>query len=110
MTPTQNDRVAKMLRAAGRRGLTQLDLDGPTPDGGKPIRRLASRINDLRARGYEIDSTGRRNRMAVYRLISEPVPVSEAEPAAAPQEGAQLFDVARRARPASPYDDVWGES
>ena len=69
---TQNERVAALLRQAGRCGLQQQDVDGPVLDGGPPIRRLASRISDLRDRGWMIDASARRSKMAVYRLISEP--------------------------------------
>jgi len=69
---TQNERVAALLRQAGRRGLQQIDVDGLVLDGGPPIRRLASRITDLRARGWVIDSSARRSKMAVYRLVAEP--------------------------------------
>jgi len=81
---TQNERVAALLRQAARRGLTQLDADGPVLDGGPPIRRLASRISDLRDRGWVIDSSARRSKMAVYRLIAEP-----AAPAQQPARPAQ---------------------
>jgi len=66
MTPTQNDRALKMLRSAGRRGITQLDADALP----KPIRRLASRINDLRTAGYLIATPGRRHKMVVYVLVA----------------------------------------
>jgi hypothetical protein len=67
---TQCERVDVLLRRAGRHGVTQLDADSPF-DGGPPIRRLASRIRDLRERGYVIESTGRRNKLAVYILVSK---------------------------------------
>lgn len=70
---SQNERVLRMLRFAGSRGLTQLEMDVPTLGGG-PVRRLASRINDLRDAGYVITTIGRRNKMAVYRLDREPAP------------------------------------
>jgi len=69
---TQNERVAALLRRAGRRGLQQIDVEGPVLDGGPPIRRLASRINDLRGHGWVIDSSARRAKMAVYVALSEP--------------------------------------
>jgi hypothetical protein len=71
-----------------RRGITQVDFDSPTIDGREPIRRVASRIDELRAAGYRIDSRGRRHRMAVYVLLGEPgvaAPASsEVDAAAAP--------------------------
>src|SRR4051794_954643 len=78
---TQNERIVRMLRSTGDRGITQLDVDAPTLDGGTPIRRLASRINELRDAGYVINTHARRNKMAVYRLESEP---EQARPAAEP--------------------------
>ena len=106
---TQNDRVGRMLRRAGRHGISQTDFDGPhTADGGPPVRRLASRIADVRALGYEIDSTGRRNRMAVYRLISEPGRVADpvASPAGDAAPGALFEAPAPKPRSAIFGDDV----
>jgi hypothetical protein len=110
---TQNARLLAALRDRGPEGITQLDFDGYSAavfDGGKPIRRLASRINDLRNDGYEITSRALPNRIAVYvlkgsapegmRLRAVPEPEPE------PERTASLFDVApvetRRAR--GPYD------
>jgi hypothetical protein len=71
-TPTQVHRVAKQLRLAGKRGITQVDFDVPALDGYPPIRRLASRISDLRDRGWRIDSSTRRLGMSRYVLQHEP--------------------------------------
>lgn len=79
-TPTQEQRVAKALRFAGSRGITQIDFDPPALDGLAPIRRLASRINDLRDKGWKIDSTGRRLGMARYVLNSEPERLESSDP------------------------------
>lgn len=76
-TPTQVHRVARALRFAGARGITQADFDPPALDGLPPIRRLASRINDLRDAGWKIDSRGRRLGMARYVLVTEPNAESE---------------------------------
>ena len=106
--PTQRQRVGDALRKHRRRGVSQLDFDGyPTIDGLPPIRRLASRIDELRQAGWRIDSGTRRNRMSVYISLGEPEPIAEAEPAAAPQEGAQLFEApAPKPRSAIIGDDV----
>jgi hypothetical protein len=44
-------------------------------DGGAPITRLASRIDELRKPGHQIENAGRRQRVVVYRLTSLPAPV-----------------------------------
>lgn len=66
-TATQVERVAELLRRAGRRGITQIDADALH----KPIRRLASRVRDLRNAGYVIETRGRRHKLAVYVLVAE---------------------------------------
>lgn len=71
--PSQADRVLRALRHAGGYGVTQLDFDVPTIDGGAPIRRVASRVHELRTRGYAIVVRGRRRKMAVYVLTGLPV-------------------------------------
>lgn len=63
---TQCQRVARALTNAGAAGVTQLDFDAPT-DGGRPIRRLASRVADLRSDGYRIDT--RRDRTGLARYV-----------------------------------------
>lgn len=95
--PTQCERVLRALSAAGRHGVSQLDFDPPACDGRAPVRRLASRIADLRADGHRIDSTQRRSGMALYRLVGSPE-----EPAEAPR-GPQ------EERPAASLADVVGE-
>jgi hypothetical protein len=69
---TQAQRVARAFRRVGPRGITQLDFDAPTIDGRAPIRRVASRVAELRDAGYVIRSDGRRQLMAVYVLVHEP--------------------------------------
>ena len=69
-----NQRVLRMLTNAGPKGITVADVDGSGPilDGGRAIKRLAARINDLRNAGHTITTTMRsRNgvRWAVYTLI-----------------------------------------
>ncbi len=97
-TPSQRHRVARALRLAGSRGLTQVDFDAPALDGHPPIRRLASRINDLRATGWVIDSSGRRLGMARYVLVREPA--RQADPAAVPDDRALFDDGIGQAPPA----------
>lgn len=71
---TQRDRVLAALRRAGRRGVTPIDFQAPhVVDGGTPIIRLASRILELRERGYRIDSR-RDAGVARYVLVEEGKP------------------------------------
>jgi hypothetical protein len=90
---TQHARVLAMLRRAGHRGITQLDADALP----KPIRRLASRVHDLRAIGYTIETRARRQMMAVYVLVGEPSPPPPLAPPGADQP--ELFDRAIGAPP-----------
>jgi hypothetical protein len=65
---TQNDRVLVALERAGRRGVRTTDFLGPqVVDGGTPILRLPSRINDLRDAGHRI-RTLRGGKVARYVL------------------------------------------
>jgi hypothetical protein len=71
MKLTQNDRVLAALKQAGPRGITELDFEAPrVTDGGKPIRRLAARIFDLRLRGLPVEPNGERDGLTVYVLKS----------------------------------------
>ena len=105
--PTQTQRILAALRAAGPRGITQLDFDTQPVDGGKPIRRVASRITELRDAGHLIDSSGRRFKMAVYVLVedAEGVPVVAApEPAASTQPTSLFAEVQPLHSPRSAFD------
>ena len=69
---TDKERVLRRLRAG--HDVSPLDFDATTDavvDGGKPIKRVAARINELRDEGHQIDTVGRRNRCALYRLIRD---------------------------------------
>lgn len=104
--PTQLERVARALLRHGH--VSQLDFDSPTIDGLPPIRRVASRILDLRDAGWKINSHERRNAMAVYRLVSRPAtPDSPGslEPGLSAPAPAVLFEPPAP-RPAGPYDDL----
>lgn len=50
-----------------------------TPDGGKPILRVAARIKDLKDEGYPVQRTGTRNACAVYRKVTAEVGGSPGE-------------------------------
>ena len=105
--PTQLERVARALERYGH--VSQLDMDAPTIDGLPPIRRVASRILELRDAGWTIDSHERRNAMAVYRLRSRPekdwVPGSTLSAGRPDAPSGALFDPPAP-RPAGPYDDL----
>jgi len=105
---TQNQRVEEAVRLAGRRGISQLYADQGLGTG-PPIRRLASRINDLRHRGFEIETLrGASHRMAVYRLICAPEPQRNAPAAPRPSEQGPTVLFEPPPSPRSPYD-VWGD-
>lgn len=100
--PTQNDRLLAALRHAGPSGLTRIDFMPPhVCDHGEPIINIPGRINNLRNKGYEIDSSGTRHGCAVYVLREREAPVAVAP---APDETSTLFDPAVTHRPLSPYD------
>lgn len=110
---TGTERVLEAMRQRGSTGITTLDFDGPTIDGGAPIRRLAARIEELRKRGHIIDSTQRRHKLAVYVLKNSPASVSTGSVGlggpsmiadAGPVETPALFDPVVTHRPLSPYD------
>ena len=67
---TQKERVLKSLKAAGARGITQVDWTGSsgTPDGGPPITRVAARILDLSQDGHTIVKGSIRDKCRVYKL------------------------------------------
>ena len=68
---TQVDRVLAAVTRAGARGITAVDFAAPDViDGGKPIMRVAARINDIRNDGIAIVTDGERNGCAVYKLAS----------------------------------------
>lgn len=105
---SQNDRVLAALRRAGRFGITQVDFSLPDViDGGKPINRVAARINDLGNAGHVIGKRGTRNRCAVYVLkasgVSPTVPAASALDRGA---AGTLFDPADTHVPAGAYDEI----
>lgn len=107
--PTQAQRVLDALRRAGERGIVTIDFLAPTIDGGAPILRLPSRIDELRQRGHVIDTVQKRP-VARYVLrgdvvTSSPTTASEdVSPVNVEPEQAQLVDAEACRPPASPYD------
>jgi len=66
---TDRDRIRRHLEAGHT--VCVLDWDGSadsTPDGAKPIKRVAARIEELRAEGLRIVNGPKRNRCATYLL------------------------------------------
>ena len=71
---TQKQRVLRALERQQGLGVKTTDFDaGQVIDGGKPIRRLAARIGELRDEGYTIRSTTR-NGICTYTLIPRTEP------------------------------------
>lgn len=69
MTPlTQNQRVLKLLQERRERGVTQADFLPPAVQG-RPVARLAARVQDLRNNGHDIVTVRRPGQYAVYRLV-----------------------------------------
>jgi hypothetical protein len=117
---TQRDRVLAALRHAGPAGLTQVDFLGPQVcDHGKPITRVAARVNELRDQGFTISSGGTRHGCAVYVLKEQPSATTvSADPKGSPMDAAvvaegtpelissRLFDPVALSRPLGAYDDI----
>jgi hypothetical protein len=101
--PTQNERVACAGMAAERRGIDQSQFLAPNvKDGRGQITRLASRIADLRAAGYRIQTKGRRHGFRVY--VFEAAPPTSPSPDL-PALDPELFErPVGAAPPLSPYD------
>lgn len=66
---TQRDRVLRLLKQRAGEGITQADFDGPTADGGPPVRRLAARVEELRKAGHVITSSKDSSKFARYSLV-----------------------------------------
>lgn len=113
---TQRDRVLSALRHAGPTGLTQVDFLGPQVcDKGKPITRVAARVNELRDQGFTITSSGTRHGCAVYVLKEDGASAALGGPsccgiADAPtppgDEPVSLFDPVTLHKPLGAYDDI----
>ena len=73
---TQKQRVLRALERQQGLGVKSIDFDaGRVIDGGKPIRRLAARIGELRDEGYVIRSRTK-NGICTYTLIPRTEPVA----------------------------------
>lgn len=121
---TQSDRILAALRAAGPSGVATTDFLLPDViDGGTPILRVPSRVDELRKAGHRITTHREDNGTARYVLAGPPLAGCEPAGVAASKapelstgvdapvgEPAPLFatDDAPH-RPASPYD-VWSDA
>jgi hypothetical protein len=81
---SDTDRIERHLQRYGT--LSPIEFDGsmPVADSGKPIKRVAARIKELRDRGMEIRTTRVRG-MGFYELVR---PVEAVEPV---EQAAVLF-------------------
>lgn len=73
--PTQTDRVLAALEQACLEGCGINETAFALPsviDGGKPIRRVAARVHDLRKLGYRIRTVREANLTATYYLVGAP--------------------------------------
>lgn len=85
MPTSQNRRVLTLLQQRARegRGLNSAEMvRHPTPDGGKPVLRLAARIRDLRDQGYQFTSKRHSNNTVSYFYAGEVERAAEAPVAA----------------------------
>jgi hypothetical protein len=116
---TQRERVLRALKQRRDIGITQADFSLPDViDGGKPIPRVAARIDELQKR-YYINSPGTRDGFKVYvigrerevdpaespiRVTPEPPPAPPAPPL---DQGTLhlLDDAAHRGRRSAIFDD-----
>lgn len=61
---------ARILRALESGPVSPIDFAAPNVmDGGKPIMRVAARVQDLRGRGHDISTRTASNGTAVYTLM-----------------------------------------
>jgi hypothetical protein len=72
-SPPGARRVLALARNRGSRGVHSSDLDvaGQTADGGKPIRRLPARVDELRNHGHVFEADRQGDRTVRYRLVRE---------------------------------------
>jgi hypothetical protein len=86
------ERVLELARKRGRHGVHCSDfaVAGKTADGGKPILRLAARIDELRLRGHWFNTRKRRDRTVDYILVRDAAAVARAlSRASEPRSGAE---------------------
>jgi hypothetical protein len=98
------ERVLELARRRGRHGVHQSDFDaGRVVDGGRPIRRLAARVDELKNRGHGFTTRRHRDRTTTYVLVHDATDVARTlreageperlfEPPPAPPLNAALHD------------------
>jgi len=66
------ERVLELARLRGPVGVHQTDFDaGRVVDGGRPIRRVAARIDELRGAGHWFTTRKHRDRTVTYVLVRD---------------------------------------
>jgi hypothetical protein len=85
--------VLALARRRGRRGVHSSDFDiaGATADGGKPIRRMAARVDELRNLGHVFEADRLPDRTVRYRLVRDADELAAALRSRSPA-GATLVD------------------
>jgi hypothetical protein len=68
---TDAERLLRHMKRGNEVAVTDW-ADKYTPDGGKPILRVAARILDLKHAGHPVERVGTKNRCATYALVYEP--------------------------------------
>jgi hypothetical protein len=89
------ERVLDLARRRGRRGVHQTDFDvGRVVDGGKPIRRLAARVDELKRDGHWFTTRRNRDRTITYILVRDAAALEPALHAAGELAPERLFEPA----------------
>jgi hypothetical protein len=87
------ERVLELARKRGTYGIHPTDFDaGRVVDGGKPIRRLAARIDELRDQGHWFDTRRHRDRTVTYVLVRDAAAVELVLSRAGEPEPERLFE------------------
>ena len=102
------ERVLELARKRGRAGVHQTDFDaGRVVDGGKPIRRLAARVDELKNQGHWFTTRRNRDRTTTYVLVRDAGALELALRAVSKADPERLFEIA----PAAPLNAAltdWG--
>lgn len=111
--PSQRERVLAALRRAGAEGVSTTDFLPPDViDGGQPILRVPSRVDELRQRGHDIETVRQRSGVARYvlRPPSSAPPLCGVVELPAPSDDPQLaivLDGPQQAQDAPVAADKW---
>ncbi len=74
--------------------MSDFDRAGETADGGKPIRRLAARVDELRRQGHWFNTRKRRDKTVDYILVRDAAAVALTLREASQPEPQRLFEPA----------------